>query len=339
VSDSDKIRVAVVGAGGIAKNAHLPSLADMEDVEIVAICDLIEERAKEKAELFKIPKTYTLMREMLANEKPEAVYALVEPSSLFHVARISLSEGFHTVLEKPPGVTSFQCRSLARAAEAAERILQVGFNRRHIPLVRRVVEIMREATTITQIDGRFMKNGTAAFDRGGLSSFPSDVIHVVDLVRDIAGGTPLTAATLEMQHDDVVPNAWNSLVLFENDVTATIRSNYKTGARFHSFEIHGPGASAFINIGFGGRECEAHVVTAKGEGAYSLAARGAGGVGMQTIDGRELAGSDKFYRFYGFYQEDRHFIDCVRSGATPITSIDDAVKTFELVDMIEAAIM
>ena len=63
--------------------------------------------------------------------------------------------------------------------------------------------------------------------------------------------------------------------------------------------------------------------------------RGLSGL-FATHDGKELAGSDKFYRYYGFYQEDMHFLDCVRSGETPETCIADAAKTFDLVDMLES---
>lgn len=40
-SSGGTVRVAVVGAGGIARSVHLPSLKEMPDVELVAICDLV----------------------------------------------------------------------------------------------------------------------------------------------------------------------------------------------------------------------------------------------------------------------------------------------------------
>ena len=44
-----KLRIGVIGAGGMATNIHVPSLAQIEECEIVAICDLFEEKAKELA--------------------------------------------------------------------------------------------------------------------------------------------------------------------------------------------------------------------------------------------------------------------------------------------------
>lgn len=333
------VRVAVIGAGGIARSVHLPSLHDLPDAEVVALCDLIESRAKEQAERFSIPRTYVLFREMLAAEKPDAVFCLVEPSNMFHVAMGCLEAGLPTFIEKPPGITLYQARSLRRAAEQRGLMLQVGFNRRHIPLVRKVVEMMREATEINEVIGRFMKSGDAAFDKGGLSAFESDTIHAIDLVRAVADSAPASAATVAGRYGAVVENAWNSVVRFENGVTGVVQANYCTGGRTHTFEIHGAGASAFINVGFGGADCEARILLQEGKAGYSLAATGAGGLNVQELDGKQLAGSDQFYRYYGFYDEDRHFLDCVRKGATPETSIADAVKTFEMIEMMRGNVI
>jgi predicted dehydrogenase len=46
-----------------------------------------------------------------------------------------------------------------------------------------------------------------------------------------------------------------------------------------------------------------------------------------------MAGSDAFFKYYGYYQEDRHFVDCVRSGRQPETSIADAVSSMRLAEM------
>lgn len=335
----ERLRVGVVGAGGIARSVHLRSLDDIENCDVVAICDLIESRAVEQAEKFEIPQTYTLLRRMLEAEDLDAVFVLVEPSNLFHVTVTCLEAGLPTFMEKPPGITLYQARSLQRAAESAGCILQVGFNRRFIPVVRRALAILAEHTNLTQAIGRFMKCGTAAFDKGGISAFRADTIHAVDLVRAVADSPPAGAATVRGQSEDIVPNRWNSVVRFENGLTGVIQANYQTGGRTHTFEFHGPGASAFVNLGTGGSQCEARLLINESEGGYSLAASGASGTDIRELDGKQIAGSEEFYRYYGFYDEDEHFVECVRSGREPETSIADSVKTFELVEMLDANII
>ena len=68
-------------------------------------------------------------------------------------------------------------------------------------------------------------------------------------------------------------------------------------------------------------------------------ARVAAAYGLQKIDGKALAGSQQFYRYYGYYQEDQHFLECVRQGTEPETSIADAVKTFHFVDLLASSLI
>jgi predicted dehydrogenase len=335
---ANEVRVGIIGAGGLARSVHLPSLAEMPDVRIAAVCDLVAERAASLAKQYSVPRTYVSYHEMFAKEKLDAVFVLVEPANLFHAAWHALDAGVHAFMEKPPGVTSMQTRGLARKAAETGRFLQVGFNRRHIPVVRRALEMVRERSRITQVEGMFIKYGDAAFDRGSTSAFVSDTIHAIDLVRWIAGGTPVASALVEERYDDVVPNAWNGVIRFDNGVTGIVKANYRTGGRVHRFEVHGPGVSAFISLGMGEKiSCSAEILTHEGASSYSVAAAGAAHETVQRLDGAELAGGAAFHRQYGFLQEDRHFIDCVLGKGVPEPDIADAVLSIELAERLLAS--
>ncbi len=334
-SSGGTVKVAVVGAGGIARSVHLPSLKEMEDVQLVAICDLIPERAKEQAAKWGIPKTYTLMREMFANEDIDAVFCLVEPGSMFHVATLAIEHGYHAFLEKPPGITSYQADSLARKADASGKTVMVAFNRRFIPVVRKTKEMVKSVTDkVTQVEGCFFKFGDAAFDKGSLPSFVSDTIHSVDLMRYLCDGNEAVKASLVVnRYDSEVDNAWNGICVFDNGATGIIKANYRVGGRVHQFQMHGVGVSAFIDLGMGAQmDVSSRILTHSGAISYSLAATGAAKEESVILDGRELAGSNDFHKFYGYYFEDRHFIDCVKSGETPETTIQDARLSVHLVE-------
>lgn len=118
---------------------------------------------------------------MLQREELEAVFVLTEPDTLFRLALNRLLAGKHVLMEKPPGISAFQVATLLRTARRAGRICQVGLNRRHIPLVRHVVKLMKDHITITQVEGRFNKHVSAAFAQGSASAFESDTIHAVNL--------------------------------------------------------------------------------------------------------------------------------------------------------------
>ncbi len=336
-----KVRVAVIGAGGIARSAHLPSLAEMDDVEVVAICDQFEDKARQQAERFGIPRVYTLYRRMLEDEREnvDAVYCLVEPANLFLVTVWSLHAGYPVFMEKPPGLDAYQCASLARRADEAGGILQVGFNRRHIPLLREIKRRFAEAGGPNQVEGCFYKYGSGAFDHGSMSAFASDTIHAIDLVRWLAGGRAVAAATVAGSSDEPIDNRWSSVVRFDNGVNGILKGNYRTGGRVHKFEVHAPALSAYVNLGFGTAACDATLLTHRGDVRYSLAARGAEEQAVERLDGIAMAGGDAFHRYYGFYHEDRHFIDCVRQGRRPETSIHDAVETMRLTERLVQSVI
>ena len=336
MTSQNKVRLGIIGAGGISTGVHLPSLQMLDDADVVAVCDLIESRAQDAAKTFAIPSTYTDYIEMLEQEQLDAVFVLTEPDQLFRPAKVCLEAGVHVFMEKPPGITTYQAHTLLRTARAADRILQVGFNRRFIPIVEHVVKLMRERTVITQVEGRFIKHGDAAFYGGCASAFVCDTIHASDMVRWVADGIPVAAALVEGQTDDVVVNRWNAVTRFDNGVTGIVKGNYKTGGRVHTLEIHGPGGSAFVDLGFGGATCSAELLFFSGHGTQSLASAGAGSQERITLDGREIAGSDDFCVFEGFVAEDRHFLECVQTGQRPRTDIEEAVRTMEFVDFMLA---
>lgn len=50
------------------------------------------------------------------------------------------------------------------------------------------------------------------------------------------------------------------MIRFDNDITGIVKANYQTGGRVHTFEIHGPEAGTYINLGFGKAACEASIL-------------------------------------------------------------------------------
>jgi predicted dehydrogenase len=342
------VAIGVIGAGGIARSVHLPSLAAIGEAKLRAICDIVPGKADEAAQAFNIPRAYLSYYDMLARETLDAVYVLVQPDLLFRVAADCLLAGKHVFMEKPMGITLFQAATLRDLQRQSGMVLQVGFNRRCIPLVAEVIRKMRELTPITHVEGRFFKNSSPAFYGGCASSFVCDVIHVIDLVRHIASGDDMPrvdaapyravpvvrAATTEVVNADTgIAEAWYSSFVFENGVSAAVRANYRTGGRVHQFELHGPGASAYIDLGFGGAGCSAKILRATGGAGQSLASAGSfngvatvtGDHDMLDFDGIKLAGSDTYEVYYGYYDEDKRFVQAALAGRA---TTDDAAEAY-----------
>ena len=65
-----KIKVALVGAGGISQVVRIPSLKNFEDVELVALCDADESKVSFVAEKFRIDRVYFDIQNLIAKENP-----------------------------------------------------------------------------------------------------------------------------------------------------------------------------------------------------------------------------------------------------------------------------
>jgi predicted dehydrogenase len=341
-----KLKIGVIGAGGLANSIHLPFLATFSEAELCAVCDLISSRAESAAKTFGIPRTYISYYDMLNKEKLDAVFVLVPPDGLFRVASDCLLAGKHVFMEKPMGITLFQANTLRELAETQKRILHVGFNRRYIPLVKEVTRKFLELAPLSHVEGRFYKISSPAFYNGCASSFVCDVIHVIDLVRHLAAGgsgklsRAVHAVTMESVNPHTgIAEAWFSSMCFENGVTGAVRANYRTGGRVHQFELHGHGASAFIDLGFGNAGCSAKILHSIGPGGYSLSAAGAGKQEIIEFDGLRLAGSDKYEIYYGYGEEDRLFIKTVLDnpdGTDPVRTAED-YASMELAEQLSRA--
>lgn len=335
----NQVKIGVIGAGGIANSVHFPSLSEIEDCELCAVCDLRADRAQAAKEKYGFARAYDSQYEMMKHEKLDGVLVLTEPDRTFRAAFECLENGWNVLLEKPAGIDSYQAESLARTAEKTGRICAVAMNRRHIPLVQYVFKKMKELTTITQVDGVFIKNNDIADTWNYASAFVCDIVHAADLVRYLAGSEVKDAATVIARHNSPVDNAWSSVMRFENGVTGTLRANYQTGGRVHTFEIHGPGASAFINLGFGDAACDAKILYFSGQQLYSLAASGTNEQKIEYIDGKEIAGGSAYHQFYGYKQEDIDFIRCIRTGEKPLCTIADAANSMRMVEkLLQSAI-
>ena len=85
-SSRTMVRLALIGAGGMANAVHYPALAEMNDVVLAGICDLDPARLTETAARFGIAETFTDYRLMLETVKPDGVYVLMPPQHVFEVA-------------------------------------------------------------------------------------------------------------------------------------------------------------------------------------------------------------------------------------------------------------
>ncbi len=130
------LRVGVIGAGGIARVAHIPNYLKCGDkVEIVAVADVVQKTAEKLAQDFNIPYVFSNYKEMFKQVALDAVSVCV-PNKFHHEATITaLQAGCNVLCEKPPAMTVAEAEEMSFEAGKAGNILTYGFHFRHSPHV------------------------------------------------------------------------------------------------------------------------------------------------------------------------------------------------------------
>ncbi len=129
----DKVKIGIIGNGGICKGAHIDGYLKDDRVEIVALCDIIEERSQYlKDTYFPNAKVYTDYKELLKDENIDAV-DICTPNYLHSIIAVAAFEaGKHVFCEKPDAVDVTEVLKMKEASEKSGKILMVMRNNRFV---------------------------------------------------------------------------------------------------------------------------------------------------------------------------------------------------------------
>lgn len=137
----EKIKVGFVGCGAHATRSIYPSLRHAP-VDLIAVCDLVEDRARGTARAFGAQRVYTDYRLMLDKEDLDALVVVVGPDAHHSIAIEAVSRGLHAFVEKPPCRTVVEAEEMGQASSDAGRFLMVAFKKRFCPTYIRAKEIV-----------------------------------------------------------------------------------------------------------------------------------------------------------------------------------------------------
>jgi predicted dehydrogenase len=120
-----ELKIVVVGAGFIAKVAHLPAFR-VAGAPVAALCARNQERARLVAEQFEIPRVYGDWRQMLAEEKPDIVSVCLPNALHCEVTLAALDGGAHVLCEKPLATSVAEARAMFDAARRGGKHLMTA---------------------------------------------------------------------------------------------------------------------------------------------------------------------------------------------------------------------
>ena len=127
-----KVRVGIIGCGGIGNSKHLPALEVIDNVEVVAFCDIIEERAIKSCKKFgtEDAKVYVDYKELLKDESIDIVHVCTPNRSHSFITVDALHAGKHVMCEKPMAINSKEALAMLEASKETGKKLTIGYQSR-----------------------------------------------------------------------------------------------------------------------------------------------------------------------------------------------------------------
>jgi len=161
------LKIGVIGCGSIAKHRHIPEYMANEHAEIVAVCDVVKDRAEEMADQIGA-KAYTDYKDLLKDESIEAV-SVCTPNALHAPISVdALKAGKHVLCEKPMATSTEEAEAMIVAANEAGRKLMIGHNQRFVPSHQKAKEL------ISKGDAGKIYSFRTAFGHGGPEGWSVD---------------------------------------------------------------------------------------------------------------------------------------------------------------------
>jgi len=233
-----KLGVAVIGTGFWGRN-HARVFKELEETELLAVCDINAERAKNVAKQFGV-RAYTSMGKLLKRKDVEAVSNCVWSLNLAKETLKALKAGKHVLVEKPMAANVKQAEKLLETAEEEGLHLSVGFLMRFIPGIQHMKNAI-EDKTIGNLVCATAKRVSEWPERIGDVGVVKDIaIHDIDIIRYLFGEEPIAvyAKTGSMKHKKFEDYA-QIMLTFEGGKSAFIESNWLTPYKTRTLVVTG----------------------------------------------------------------------------------------------------
>jgi len=249
----DRVRVGFIGCGGQATANIYPHIFSLDFMELIACCDLIEEKAKNNAERFGAKAWYTDYEKMLDNEQLDAVFVVGHPKMHTDLGIACLEKGYHVFTEKPTATNLADAKRMAETAERVGKQTQVGHMLRHGPATKVAKKVMasEEFGNPIFVESKYFVPGP----RGPMPSWDApaldwaymlvQAVHPVDWARHIMGDVVSLSVKRGLGKDGAV--AYVVATEFANGVSGLI--NMTSSAPFVVAELELVGdAGTFLHI-------------------------------------------------------------------------------------------
>lgn len=297
-----KLRIGVVGLGGIAQKAYLPILSKGTEWQLVGAFSPGAEKRKRICQQYRIHEFTNL--HALASDC-DAVFVHSSTSSHFEVVTALLNKGIDVYVDKPLASTIDEAERMCELSRKNGRKLMVGFNRRFAPMY---VEAKKQAEKLSWVC--FEKHrATAVGPESYAFTLLDDYIHIVDTARWLADGE------IQMKYSNIQVNSDNKLTAAQNIFEAT------SGISFRTF-MHRRAGTNLEQLTFFE---DGSTVRVKNMKTKETERNG-------TITTETASSWDTLLKQRGFEDSVNHFIASIYQDEQPVVDGEEGVKTQLLMD-------
>jgi predicted dehydrogenase len=228
-------RYAIVGCGGIANSSHLPAVERLDNVNIVAVCDIAEERAKAAAHKYG-GEVFTDLDEMLSKMKPEIVDVCTNEPYHRGVVEKALEAGADVICEKTMADTIENAQAMLDTAERTGKRLVINYNYRWLSSNMALYQMIQ--------------NGDFGDIRYIASTFHwFQGTHSIDMMRNLGGEIAELCATCTVD-ENVEFMLFREKVLRGNVRNAAVCVRYESGTiGSMTLSMYGSGNMNFEVVG------------------------------------------------------------------------------------------
>lgn len=188
------LKTAIIGCGGIA-NSHATNLMNLDKTDLVAFCDVVQERASGYNEKYANgeAKLFTDFSEMYEEIDLDLVYICLPPFAHTNEVELAAERDVNVFIEKPIALTMQKASEMVESVDKAGVKSQVGFMSRFGDAVEKVKAMVdsREAGPIGLMIGKYMCNSLHSpwwrekSKSGG--QIVEQIIHTYDVIRYFMG--------------------------------------------------------------------------------------------------------------------------------------------------------
>jgi UDP-N-acetylglucosamine 3-dehydrogenase len=232
------IRVGVVGAGVMGRN-HLRVLSDLEDVELVAVCDADRSAVESAAQLRRI-RAYVSSWEMLSREGLNFV-VVAAPTKYHHRLTLeALEKGCHVLVEKPIAADLAQARQMVTVAAQRGLTLAVGQIERFNPAVRELKRLLDQGYLGRIFQIRAQRLGPFPVRIRDVGVVADLATHDLDVMTYLLGRRVVrmyseTHRKINTEHEDML----NAVLKFDDGVIGVLDVNWLTPTKVRQLSVLG----------------------------------------------------------------------------------------------------